>query len=100
MIPVFKVPLPKEGHALLVTQGVAGATTNINNPNHTDIYTDAFPTGITVDMKIDDFLQVWLTCVNCDPEDVEEEEVEEEDETEYEVRILMKPKVAEVEDGD
>ena len=100
MIPVFKVPLPKQGHALLLTQGVAGATTNINNPGHTDIYTDAFPTGITIDMKIDDFLQVWITCVNCDPDDVEEEEVDEEEETEYEIKILMKPKVAEEEDGD
>jgi len=100
MIPVFKVPLPEKGHALIVTQGVAGATTSLTNDNHTDIYTEAFPTGITIDMKIDDFLEMWLNCVNCDPDDIEEEEVEDEDDVEYEIKILMKPKAVEEDDAD
>ena len=101
MIPVFKVPLPKVGHALVITEGVAGATTNIQNPKHTDIYTNAFPDGLTIDLDIDAFLQLWISCFQLDKEDldelVEEEEVEEDQE--YEIKITMKPKEREYEDG-
>lgn len=59
MIPLMGVKLPN-GNAVLLTSTVGGATTNTQNPKQTDVYTDTFPNGITVDMPLEDFYDLWL----------------------------------------
>jgi hypothetical protein len=59
MIPLIGVKLPS-GNAVLLTSTIGGATTNTKNPKQTDVYTDTFPNGITVDMPLEDFYDVWL----------------------------------------
>jgi len=68
---LIAVKLPK-GSAVLLTATIGGATTSLANPKHTDVYTDTFPSGITIDMPIDEFYQTWLCAIMSDVE-VEEE---------------------------
>ena len=70
MIPVFKISIPGGGDAMLLTETIGGATTNPKNKKQTDVYTDTFPEGITVDMQIDDFFDLWMTCYNTEIEEV------------------------------
>ena len=59
MIPLIGVKLP-QGNAILSTVTIAGATTNLKNKKQTDVYTDTFPEGLTIDMKLEDFYDLWL----------------------------------------
>jgi hypothetical protein len=70
MIDLTVVKLPK-GSAILLTANIGGATTSISNPNHTDVYTDTFPDGITIDMTIDKFYNLWLENLVTDYEVIE-----------------------------
>jgi|TARA_R100001463_G_scaffold7902_1_gene24841 hypothetical protein len=60
MIPLIGVKLPS-GNAVLLTSTIGGATTNTKNIKQTDVYTDTFPEGITIDMPLEEFYEVWLT---------------------------------------
>jgi len=70
MIDLTVVKLPK-GSAILLTANIGGATTSISNPNHTDVYTDTFPDGITIDMGIEEFYTLWLENLVTDYEVIE-----------------------------
>jgi hypothetical protein len=59
MIPLIGVKLPS-GNAVFLTSTIGGATTNTKNIKQTDVYTDTFPEGITVDMPLEDFYDLWL----------------------------------------
>lgn len=75
MIDLMTVKLPK-GEAILLTAEVGAAVSDINNPAHTIIYTDTFRDGITVDMPIAEFYELWLGCLMSDIEFVEIESKE------------------------
>lgn len=60
MIPLIAAKLPS-GNVLFLTSTIGGATTNTKNSNQTDVYTDTFPEGITIDMPLEEFYEVWLT---------------------------------------
>jgi hypothetical protein len=72
MIPVFKMPMGK-GEVAILTSAVGGAMSNTTNKNLTDVYTDTWPDGITVDINLEDFTRVWLTCLCCELEELEGE---------------------------
>lgn len=59
MIPLIGVKLP-QGNAIFLTSTIGGATTNSKNQKQTDVYTDTFPDGITIDMPLEEFYDVWL----------------------------------------
>ena len=59
MIPLMRAKLPS-GEAVFLTLTIGGVTTNVHNPKHTDVYSDAFPDGITVAMTIDEFCDLWM----------------------------------------
>jgi hypothetical protein len=59
MIPIIGVKLPI-GSAVLLTSTIGGATTNTKNNKQTDVYTDTFPEGLTIDMTLEDFYDLWL----------------------------------------
>lgn len=59
MIPLIGVKLP-EGNGILLTATIGGATTNVKNPKYTDVYTDTFPNGLTIDMPLEEFYDMWL----------------------------------------
>ena len=70
MIPLMGVKLPK-GNGILLTSSVGGATTSLANPNHTDVYTDLFPSGITIDMKLEEFYDLWFASLMTEIEMVD-----------------------------
>jgi|TARA_B100000085_G_C18555035_1_gene517373 hypothetical protein len=72
MIPIFKVPMGK-GQIALLTETIGGAMSNSTSPELTDVYTDTFPDGVTVDITINDFVKIWLTCYCCELEELEGE---------------------------
>jgi hypothetical protein len=72
MIPLIGVKLPK-GNGILLTATIGGATTNIANPKQTDVYTDLFPQGITIDMPLEEFYDLWLASLLTDFETYEAE---------------------------
>ncbi len=72
MIPIFKMPMGK-GEIALLTATIGGAMSNSTNLELTDVYTDSFPDGVTVDVPISEFVKVWLTCYCCELEELEEE---------------------------
>ena len=59
MIDLMGVPL-RQGNAIILTRTIGGATSNVHNPQHTDIYTDAFPDGLTIAVQIDEFYDIWI----------------------------------------
>jgi len=59
MIPIIGVKLPV-GSAVLLTSTIGGAKTNTKNNKQTDVYTDTFPEGLTIDMTLEDFYDLWL----------------------------------------
>jgi len=59
MIPIIGVKLPV-GSAVLLTTTIGGATTNTKKNKQTDVYTDTFPEGLTIDMTLEDFYDLWL----------------------------------------
>jgi len=74
MIPIISVPLPGGGTALIKTADIGGATSN-KNPKHTDLYVLGWaPQGITVDLRIEDFAEIWVSAMFDEPQsDVEYE---------------------------
>jgi hypothetical protein len=72
MIPLIGVKLPK-GNAILLTVTIGGATTNLQNPKQTDVYTDSFPEGITIDHPLHEFYDMWMSSLLTDLEAYEEE---------------------------
>jgi uncharacterized membrane protein len=73
MIPLIGVKLPK-GNGILLTATISGATTSLTNPSHTDVYTDGFPNGITIDMPIEEFYDLWLSSLESEIEWMETED--------------------------
>lgn len=76
MIPLIGVKLPK-GNGILLTATIGGATTSLTNPKHTDVYTDSFPNGITIDMPLEEFYDLWMNSLLTEVDwiDVETENV-------------------------
>ena len=74
MIDLMALPLPK-GKAIILTVTIGGATSNVHNPKHTDVYTDFFPEGITVAVPIEEFYDIWIghLLADLDLEEVVEE---------------------------
>lgn len=72
MIPLMGVKLPK-GNGILLTATVGGATTSLSNPKQTDVYTDTFPQGITIDMPLEQFYDLWMNSLMNDVEWVDVE---------------------------
>lgn len=72
MIPVIKVPMG-EGEIAILTSTISAAMPNRSKPELTDVYTDTFTEGVTVDVPLRDFVKVWLTCLCCDLEELEGE---------------------------
>lgn len=70
MIDLMTVKLPK-GEAILLTAEIGAAVSDINNANFTVVYTDTFREGVTVDMPIADFYELWLGCLVSDVELIE-----------------------------
>lgn len=87
MMNIIEVPLDK-GSALFLTTTIAGAHTNLQNSKQTDVYTDSFPEGITIDMHISAFAELW------------EEALEEDEEITFEPDgVMIKLVKSEAEDG-
>ena len=70
MIDLMTVKLPK-GEAILLTAEIGAAVSDLNNSNHTIIYTDTFREGITINMPIAEFYDLWLGCLVSDVELIE-----------------------------
>jgi hypothetical protein len=70
MIDLITVKLPK-GDAILLTAEIGAAVSDINNAKFTVIYTDTFPEGITIDMPISKFYELWIECLISDVELIE-----------------------------
>ena len=73
MIPLLGVKLP-EGDAILLTETIVAATTNLKNPKHTDVYTTYIPSGLTVDMTLSKFWDLWLDALVNDLDIIEVDE--------------------------
>jgi hypothetical protein len=70
--------LPKnKGMVVFLVSTIGGCMTNSSSPSETDVYTDNFPEGVTVDVEIDRFAEMWQTALS-----VGEIEIEIEDDTE------------------
>lgn len=72
MIPVIKMPMGS-GDIAILTSTISAAMPNKSDPSLTDVYTDTFTDGITVDVPLTDFIKVWLTCLCCELEELEGE---------------------------
>lgn len=51
--------LPKYGAVVFYPATIGGCVTDLSNKNHTVVYTDTFPDGVTVDMTIEEFSSIW-----------------------------------------
>jgi len=60
-----------KGQVGLLPVTIGGAITNITNKAHTDVYTDTFPDGITIDMEISDFVNLWQTALYYEEYEIE-----------------------------
>ncbi len=76
---IFSVPLPPpfepkrkndEQHVTFLTTTIGGAMTNPGNPEWTDVFTDTFPQGVTVDLTIEEFNKAWFVALNMTTEDI------------------------------
>lgn len=76
MIDLMGVKLPNGGSAVLLTATIGGAHTDINNQKRTIVYTDCFSDGLAIDMPVEEFYSLWMTCLVTDYEIVEELEIE------------------------
>lgn len=63
--------LPKSGSVVFLPATIGGAHTNTQNSKHTDVYTDTFPAGVTIDMSIDDFTSAWQTALFFEENEIE-----------------------------
>lgn len=67
MIPIISLPLPNGGTVLAKTTDIGGATSN-SNATLTDVYILGWASkGITVDMRIEDFAEVWVSALFDEP---------------------------------
>ena len=63
MIPIISCPLPGGGQALIKTEDIGGATSG-KNPKHCDVYVLGWAAnGITVDLSLDDFAEMWVSAL-------------------------------------
>ena len=74
MIHLMGVKLP-QGQAIIPTETIAGAVSDLKNPKNTIVYSEAFPDGITVAIPISDFYDLWLACLLSDYEEITTEQV-------------------------
>ena len=72
MIDLMGVKIPNGGHAIFLTATIGGAHSDINNKQRTVVYTDCFMEGITIDMPIEEFYTLWMTCLLSDYELVDD----------------------------
>ena len=72
MIPVIKMPMGN-GDIAILTYTISAAMPNRSDSSLTDVYTDTFTEGITVDVPLSDFIKVWLPCLCCELEELEGE---------------------------
>lgn len=57
---VLAVNLPDDdGSVSFLLSTIGGAITNRTQKKHTDVYTDTFPQGVTIDMMFKDFYMMW-----------------------------------------
>ena len=62
MIPIISCPLPGGGQALIKTQDIRRTTGA--NPKHCDVYVLGWAAnGITVDLSLDDFAEIWVSAL-------------------------------------
>lgn len=71
MIPLIAAGTPGGGKVALLTSTIGGVISDIRNAKHCVVYTDTFPDGITVDMPIEEFYDVWLGSLLSELEVVE-----------------------------
>lgn len=71
MIPLIAAGTPGGGRVAFLTSTIGGVISDIRNNKHCVVYTDTFPDGITIDMPIEEFYDVWLGCLLSDIEVVE-----------------------------
>ena len=76
MIDLMAVKLPDGGSAVLLTATIGGAHSDVHNKARTIAYTDCFSEGISIDMPIEEFYSLWMTCLVTEYEVVEEVEIE------------------------
>lgn len=95
---IFSVPLPppqepkrrsEEHHVTFLTYTIGGAMSNPANPEWTDVFTDTFPNGVTVDMNIKNFNKAWFIAMHYDEDDVQGEA--ENDDESSELQIVFTP---------
>jgi len=63
--------LPTNGQIVFLPATIGGAHTNTVNKGHTDVYTDTFPDGVTINMGIDDFISAWQTALFFEEHEIE-----------------------------
>lgn len=74
MIDLLAAEIPNnKGHVIFLTATIGGAISDINNKNHTVVFTDTFPEGISVNMDIKSFYELWLSCLSAELETYEVE---------------------------
>ena len=67
--------LPKnKGMVVFLVSTIGGCMTNSSNPSETDVYTDNFPEGVTVDVEIDRFAEMWQTALSVGEIEIEIED--------------------------
>jgi len=67
--------LPKnKGMVVFLVSTIGGCMTNASNPKETDVYTDNFPEGVTVDVEIDRFAEMWQTALSVGEIEIEIED--------------------------
>jgi hypothetical protein len=49
----------KDGAVVFLPATIGGCITDKFNKQHTVVYTDTFPDGITIKMQLDDFASCW-----------------------------------------
>lgn len=68
---LISAKLPVKGQVVFLPATIGGAHTNTTNSSHTDVYTDTFPDGVTIDMMIDDFISAWQTALFFEEHEIE-----------------------------
>ena len=64
--------LPKDkGMVVFLPATIGGCITDISDKNHTVVYTDTFPDGVTVAMPVSDFVEAWQTALFFEENEIE-----------------------------
>jgi len=59
-------PLPhKKGHVIFLSNDIGGAITNTSNHEYTDVYSDTFPSGVTIAVPVDKFYALWQAAIHA-----------------------------------